>query len=374
MLKSKICKNCQQEFQTDYNEQFCSDECRKEFRAKYSAEYMRIRRRNASGVKDFGVALEKKIINGVINSIYDAFMKGKMSYETLEQFLNIEDPREAMAKWYETRDELKCEEDPLESNTSVKNEFLQESHEVQNSPKNELQKEEEVEREVKEVKVNKKKAIELTFKESATSKNTFLQHNEFKVESITKTIHTNRITAPCSFCFKNLKESTEPFYVFKILTRGGSVEELLCGECFSKRYPMGIIDKYPYDTYLVPARRESISKFLQEDTIPYQEILDYLNKRTKRDFRLTEKHRELIKTRWNECLALGLTPEQTLQRFKKVIDVKYDAWSYGSMETYLRPITLFGTKFESYANEKSDEEWKQLRVEWGWEKADGENK
>ena len=39
--------------------------------------------------------------------------------------------------------------------------------------------------------------------------------------------------------------------------------------------------------------------------------------------------------------------------FKTVIDNKTSEWIHTDMEKYLRPETLFGTKFESYLNQKS---------------------
>ena len=41
----------------------------------------------------------------------------------------------------------------------------------------------------------------------------------------------------------------------------------------------------------------------------------------------------------------------TLEDFKRVIDWKVSKWIGTDMEQYLRPETLFGTKFESYLNE-----------------------
>lgn len=41
----------------------------------------------------------------------------------------------------------------------------------------------------------------------------------------------------------------------------------------------------------------------------------------------------------------------TLEDFKMVIDKKVKEWTGTSMEKYLRPSTLFGTKFESYLNQ-----------------------
>jgi hypothetical protein len=41
----------------------------------------------------------------------------------------------------------------------------------------------------------------------------------------------------------------------------------------------------------------------------------------------------------------------TVGDFKKVIDNKTAEWLDTKMEQYLRPETLFGTKFESYLNQ-----------------------
>jgi len=76
------------------------------------------------------------------------------------------------------------------------------------------------------------------------------------------------------------------------------------------------------------------------------EIVSYLNKKTGKDFKPKAiKTRKLIRARTNE----GYTTED----FKQVIDMKVSQWLKDpTMNGYLRPETLFGTKFESYLNEK----------------------
>ncbi|CDO03127.1 hypothetical protein BN988_01627 [Oceanobacillus picturae] len=82
-------------------------------------------------------------------------------------------------------------------------------------------------------------------------------------------------------------------------------------------------------------------------TIPYVEIINYLNHATGKNYRSsTSKNKTLIKARWND----GFTEED----FKKVIDTKVAEWKNNSdMSKYLRPETLFGTKFESYLNQQA---------------------
>lgn len=72
-------------------------------------------------------------------------------------------------------------------------------------------------------------------------------------------------------------------------------------------------------------------------------IVEYLNEKTGKSFKAntsaTQKH---IKAR----LAEGFT----LEDFKKVIDNQCAKWKGSDWEQYLRPSTLFGTKFENYLN------------------------
>ena len=81
-----------------------------------------------------------------------------------------------------------------------------------------------------------------------------------------------------------------------------------------------------------------------EPNIPYKEIVEHLNIRTGSSYKhTTKKTKELIKARYNEGF--------TLDNFKEVIDKKCVEWMNSDMEKYLRPETLFGTKFEGYLNQ-----------------------
>jgi uncharacterized phage protein (TIGR02220 family) len=74
------------------------------------------------------------------------------------------------------------------------------------------------------------------------------------------------------------------------------------------------------------------------------EIVDYLNSKANKNYRAsTRKTKSLINARMNEGF--------TVDDFKKVIDNKTAEWLDTKMEQYLRPETLFGTKFESYLNQ-----------------------
>jgi len=91
---------------------------------------------------------------------------------------------------------------------------------------------------------------------------------------------------------------------------------------------------------------ESNSIVVETPTLPYQLIISYLNTKVGTAYKSTSKETQrLIKLRFKSGF--------TLEDFYKVIDNKYNDWFKTDMEQYLRPMTLFGTKFESYLNQVS---------------------
>lgn len=96
-------------------------------------------------------------------------------------------------------------------------------------------------------------------------------------------------------------------------------------------------------------QNNTMSSSNEEDNpspIPYEDIVSYLNEKVSKSFKhKTAKTRSLIKARFKDGF--------TIDDFKRVIDIKAAQWLNDShMSQYLRPETLFGTKFESYLNEK----------------------
>ena len=79
-----------------------------------------------------------------------------------------------------------------------------------------------------------------------------------------------------------------------------------------------------------------------------KEIIDYLNLVTKSKYKYTTSStKRLIHARLNEGFSVD--------DFKRVIDIKNAQWSKDNkMKEYLRPETLFGSKFESYLNQKNN--------------------
>lgn len=78
---------------------------------------------------------------------------------------------------------------------------------------------------------------------------------------------------------------------------------------------------------------------------PYKDVIDYLNQQTGKNYKsTTKKNQTVIRSRTDEGFSLD--------DFKRVIDNKVAEWKGTNMEKYLRPETLFGTKFEGYLNQE----------------------
>jgi uncharacterized phage protein (TIGR02220 family) len=75
----------------------------------------------------------------------------------------------------------------------------------------------------------------------------------------------------------------------------------------------------------------------------YRVIVSYLNEKSGTNYRPTA---QATQRHINARLSEGYTVDD----FKVVIDKKCAEWKGGEMEKYLRPETLFGSKFESYLN------------------------
>ena len=103
------------------------------------------------------------------------------------------------------------------------------------------------------------------------------------------------------------------------------------------RLSKGSLDKDSLTTYPTVLDNE-------EEDIPYKEIISYLNEKANRSYRPNiQKNKTLIKARWSEGFRLD--------DFKHVIDTTVKDWSGTKYEKYLRPETLFGSKFEGYLNQ-----------------------
>lgn len=76
-------------------------------------------------------------------------------------------------------------------------------------------------------------------------------------------------------------------------------------------------------------------------------ILSFLNGVVDKKYKATDKTKTLIKSRLKEGF--------TIEDFKYVIKIKSAEWkNEEKMKKYLRPETLFGTKFEGYLNQEEE--------------------
>lgn len=96
----------------------------------------------------------------------------------------------------------------------------------------------------------------------------------------------------------------------------------------------------------------------------YKSIIDYLNKKTNKNYRNVEGNKKFIRARYNEGYEL--------EDFFKVIDNMTSKWLDHSWKdkqgnivqgiTYLRPETLFGNKFDSYLNQEVSEQKEEIHI------------
>ena len=101
---------------------------------------------------------------------------------------------------------------------------------------------------------------------------------------------------------------------------------------------------FAFPDWLTPEMIEEITKGKPEKYL-VRIPLAYLNHSVGKNYKYLEKNLKHIIARFNEGY--------TLEDFKQVIDVKTEEWKDNpEFFKYLRPETLFGSKFDSYLNQK----------------------
>ena len=139
-------------------------------------------------------------------------------------------------------------------------------------------------------------------------------------------------------------------FYFKCLCHWQSLSEGITHaltHAFLKALPMPPIQEQEQEQ---EQNKEILSSFEDSPSpssngIPYKDIIDYLNQKTGKHFRAGKETLAHIRARWNTGFRL--------EDFKSVIDIKCEQWlKDAKMMAYLRPETLFGTKFDSYLNER----------------------
>lgn len=112
-------------------------------------------------------------------------------------------------------------------------------------------------------------------------------------------------------------------------------------ECEGK---IAVVEKVVYDLPDVEWQQaDKRARDMSTDDI--KDIVEYLNNKIGAHYKPNgKKMKELIKARTNEGY--------TVKDFKTVIDKKFKSWGNDpKMSLYLRPSTLFGTRFGEYLNE-----------------------
>lgn len=90
-------------------------------------------------------------------------------------------------------------------------------------------------------------------------------------------------------------------------------------------------------------QKKTVEPVKKKEPPPYQEIIDYLNEKAGKRFQVNDKTKAHINARVNDGY--------TLADFRAVIEKKVAEWRGTEMDKFLRPETLFGTKFEGYLNQ-----------------------
>ena len=111
-----------------------------------------------------------------------------------------------------------------------------------------------------------------------------------------------------------------------------------------KEYILSGKPGFTFPDWLTPEMIEEITKGKPEKYL-VRIPLAYLNHSVGKNYKYLEKNLKHIIARFNEGY--------TLEDFKQVIDVKTEEWKDNpEFFKYLRPETLFGSKFDSYLNQK----------------------
>lgn len=129
-----------------------------------------------------------------------------------------------------------------------------------------------------------------------------------------------------------------------ITLRNATEEEKNKKENKKKKREYIVEENFVFPDYLSEKAIEEVKKGSQ-DNYNLRIPIAYLNQVTGKSYKHVAKNINLIKARYKEGFLLD--------DFKKVIDIKFaEWWKDDAMNKYIRPETLFGTKFDGYLNQK----------------------
>ena len=127
-------------------------------------------------------------------------------------------------------------------------------------------------------------------------------------------------------------------------------------ECFQ-----GVESNIGYQRETKGYQKSTNSNDNDHDNNIYSRVIDHLNVKASKSFKYTTK-----KTK--SCIDARIREGFKEEDFLKVIDIKTKEWKDNpDMSKYLRPETLFGTKFESYLQQevKQDQPEQQFKSLYG---------
>ena len=160
----------------------------------------------------------------------------------------------------------------------------------------------------------------------------------------------------------NLKKTGIDFVTYcisQLILEGISLKEYLIGwnidNMLIQLETYGFIKIINKETYEVEPREKLIQLFQKsEKNVEAIEVLNYLNQKIKS--KSSSKRGFDIKSQANlKFINARLKSGYSKQDLIKVIDKKFKDWWGTSMQSYIRPETLFNeTKFQGYINEIGD--------------------
>jgi len=121
------------------------------------------------------------------------------------------------------------------------------------------------------------------------------------------------------------------------------VHELPLKELFKGYYKL-MVDPTDFVSVAEEVEAKKAEEKAVKSSEEAKEIIAYLNQITGSKYKLATSTLSKINARMKEGYKID--------DFKRVIDLKSKEWTGTKFEAYLRPETLFSTKFESYVNQK----------------------
>lgn len=161
---------------------------------------------------------------------------------------------------------------------------------------------------------------------------------------------------------RKASKGTAPVYkIIKIEELGYQRETKGCQKKTKIKQLQGLDSNEGYQRETKGYQKATNSNDNDKDNNIYSRIIDHLNEKTSKSFKYTTK-----KTK--SCIDARIREGFKEADFLKVIDIKTEEWKDNpDMSKYLRPETLFGTKFESYLQQgvKQNQEQQQIKSLYG---------